>query len=251
MEALRDSTNKPPRVTACGHHLCGDCAELWFATETKCPVCSARCVGIPDGLREIEAPATRKDDDEPEEEREKEEAPAVREEATHAAPVEDDLVLEEDDLAPNEDAGSDAETRPPGESPPGESPPAVDPTEDDVPTTGGDARAGPAAVPPPGESPSGESPPSVDDLLEQLSARWRRESAENARLRLDVNRLEEECGYLREALRAVRVENDTLRAGGTTTAVRHAERFDRTGGMEPAADQTGAAPRDPQLVRDP
>ena len=71
-----------------------------------------------------------------------------------AAPVEDDLVLEEDDLAPNEDladddAGSDAETRPPaspdasppGESPPGESPPggesppAVDPTDDDVPTT--------------------------------------------------------------------------------------------------------------------
>ena len=111
MEALRDSTNKPPRVTACGHHLCGDCAELWFATETKCPVCSARCVGIPDGLREIEAPARKDDDDEREEEQE-EEAPAVREEAVHAAPVEDDLVLEEDDLAPNEDpavddAGSD------------------------------------------------------------------------------------------------------------------------------------------------
>ena len=118
MEALRDSTNKPPRVTACGHHLCGDCAELWFATETKCPVCSARCVGVPDGLRDIEAPVRKDDDDEREEEQEKEEAPAVREEAVHAVPVEDDLVLEEDDLAPNEDpavddAGSDA----PGESP--------------------------------------------------------------------------------------------------------------------------------------
>ena len=47
----------------------------WFATETKCPVCSARCVGIPDGLREIEAPARKDDDDEREEEQEKEEAP--------------------------------------------------------------------------------------------------------------------------------------------------------------------------------
>ena len=79
-------------------------------------MCSARCVGIPDGLRDIEAPVRKDDDDEREEEQEKEEAPAVREEAVHAVPVEDDLVLEEDDLAPNEDpavddAGSDAQTK--------------------------------------------------------------------------------------------------------------------------------------------
>ena len=275
VEALRDSTNKPPRVTACGHHLCGDCAELWFATETKCPVCSARCVGIPDGLREIEAPARKDDDDEREEEQEKEEAPAVREEAVRAAPVEDDLVLEEDDLAPNEDpaaddAGSDAETRPPappdasppGESPPGESPPggesppAVDPTDDNVPTIvveegpGGPARTGPAAALPPGESPPGESP-TVDNLLEQLSSRWRFTSAENARLRSDVDRLEEECGYLREALRAARAENDALRAGGTTNAPKHVKSLEPPRMIEPAADpdpQPSSSPRDPRLA---
>ena len=256
MEALRDSTNKPPRVTACGHHLCGDCAELWFATETKCPVCSARCVGIPDGLRDIEAPVRKDDDDEREEEQEKEEAPAVREEAVHAVPVEDDLVLEEDDLAPNEDpavddAASDA---------PGESPPAVDPTDDDVPVpttvveegpgggpSAGPARAGPAAV-----LPLGQPSPTVDDLLEQLSARWRSTSAENARLRSDVDRLEEECGYLREALRAARVENDALRAGGTTTtAARHAKTLVEPPRIEPAAEPSAAPPRDPGTLGDP
>ena len=93
MEALRDATNKAPRVTACGHHLCGDCAELWFATETKCPVCSAKCVGVPGGLQDIKAPVTK--DVAPPEEPTRATTPAVREEAVYT-PVEDDLVLNEE-----------------------------------------------------------------------------------------------------------------------------------------------------------
>ena len=229
-------------------------------------MCSARCVGIPDGLRDIEAPVRKDDDDEREEEQEKEEAPAVREEAVHAVPVEDDLVLEEDDLAPNEDpavddAGSDA----PGESPPGESPPAIGVTTRRRPNRrrrprphdrrrGGIGRRTERRTRPRwtrrGSSP-GESP-TVDDLLEQLSARWRSTSAENARLRSDVDRLEEECGYLREALRAARVENDALRAGGTTTAAaKHAKTLVEPPRIEPAAEPSAAPPRDPGTLGDP
>ena len=93
MEALRDATNKAPRVTTCGHHLCGDCAELWFATETKCPVCSAKCVGVPGGLEDIKAPVTKVVA--PPEEPTRATTPAVREEAVYT-PVEDDHVLNEE-----------------------------------------------------------------------------------------------------------------------------------------------------------
>ena len=70
-------------------------------------------------------------------------------------------------------------------------------------------------------------------------------------MRSDVDRLEEECGYLREALRAARVENDALRAGGTTTTARHAKTLVEPPRIEPAAEPSAAPPRDPGTLGDP
>ena len=246
MEALRDATNKAPRVTACGHHLCGDCAELWFATETKCPVCSAKCVGVPGGLQDIKAPVTK--DVAPPEEPTRATTPAVREEAVYT-PVEDDLVLNEEpvvdgptyaatepeaaptvpveleSLRPPPDDDAPAPERldiEPSRCPP--TPPGVSSSMiDDSVAVSGDVvgrldRAG-------NRTPDLTVPSSVDDLLAQLSTRWRGVSAENGRLRSDVDRLEEECGYLHEALRAARAENDALRGGSGT--VKPASRVER------------------------
>ena len=244
MEALRDATNKAPRVTACGHHLCGDCAELWFATETKCPVCSAKCVGVPGGLQDIKAPVTK--DVAPPEEPTRATTPGVREEAVYT-PVEDDLVLNEEPVV---DGPTYAATEPEAAPTIPLEPESLHPPPDDAPAPERlDTEPSRCPPTPPGVSSSmiddsvavsgdvvgrldraanrtpdlGSVPSSVDDLLAQLSTRWRGVSAENGRLRSDVDRLEEECGYLREALRAARAENDALRGGSGTVSTRRVE----------------------------